>query len=94
MELERIQRQPVSPEELEQVKTQARASLLRSLASNSGMASLLAEYQAKTGDWRTLFKELEAMQAVTAQDIQRVAQTMFQPSQRTVGKLVPGNATP
>nr|MDF0369912.1 pitrilysin family protein [Nodosilinea sp. TSF1-S3] len=87
-ELERLQQAPVSPEELERVKTQARAGLLQSLASNSGMASLLAEYQAKTGDWRNVFNNLRAIEAVSAADIQRVAQTLFRPEGRTVGKLV------
>lgn len=87
-ELERLQREPVSAEELERVKTQSRAGLLRSLSSNSGMASLLAEYQAKTGDWRNIFRDLEAMDQVTAADVQRVARSLFQPNQRTVGKLL------
>lgn len=87
-ELQRLQQEPVSPEELERVKTQAKAGLLRSLDSNSGMASLLAEYEAKTGSWRNVFRDLEAIEAVTAADVQRVAQELFQPSNRTVGKLV------
>ena len=88
-ELQRIQRDPVSPQELDRVKTQARAGLLQTLASNSGMASLLAEYEAKTGSWRNVFDDLTAIEAVSAADIQRVAQTLFQPTNRTVGKLVP-----
>lgn len=87
-ELARLQQEPVSAEELARVKTQSRAGLLRSLSSNSGMASLLAEYQAKTGDWRNIFRDLEAMEQVTAADVQRVAQSLFQPNQRTVGKLL------
>jgi predicted Zn-dependent peptidase len=88
-ELERLRQEPVKPEELERVKTQARAGLLRSLSSNSGMASLLTEYEAKTGRWRNVFKELEAIDAVTAEDVQRVAQETFQVERRTVGKLIP-----
>ncbi|MBD2110924.1 MULTISPECIES: M16 family metallopeptidase [Cyanophyceae] len=87
-EIDRIKQEPVSPEELDRVKTQARAGLLQSLASNGGMASLLAEYQAKTGDWRNIFNNLKAIEAVSAADIQRVAQTLFRPESRTVGKLV------
>ncbi|NEP15127.1 MAG: hypothetical protein F6K14_34145, partial [Symploca sp. SIO2C1] len=45
-------------QELERVKTQARAGLLRSLDSNMGMARSLVEYQVKTGDWRNLMGEL------------------------------------
>ena len=87
-ELSRLKTEPVSPEELDRVKTQARAGLLRSLSSNQGMASLLAEYEAKTGSWRSVFEELAAIEAVTAEDVQRVAQATFQPNNRTVGKLI------
>jgi predicted Zn-dependent peptidase len=87
-ELQRLQQEPVSDEELDRVKTQARAGLLRSLDSNSGMAALLAEYEAKTGSWRNVFKDLEAIDRVTAADVQRVAQELFQPNNRTVGKLI------
>jgi predicted Zn-dependent peptidase len=87
-ELKRLREQPVTATELDRVKTQSRASLLRRLNSNSGMASLLAEYQAKTGDWRNLFRDLDTIDQVTAADVQRVAQILFQPNQRTVGQLI------
>ncbi|MGF1514420.1 MAG: M16 family metallopeptidase [Elainellaceae cyanobacterium] len=88
-ELERLKTEPVTQQELDRVKTQARAGLLRLLASNQGMASLLAEYEAKTGSWQNLFNELTQIEAVTAADIQRVAQETFRPENRTVGKLLP-----
>ena len=88
-EIERLKTEPVSAEELDRVKTQARAGLLRSLDSNEGMAELLLEYEAKTGSWRNLFKELEAIVAITPADIQRVAQATFRPENRTVGRLLP-----
>ena len=87
-ELDRLKQEPVSAEELERVKTQARAGLLRSLDSNSGMASLLTEYESKTSSWRNVFKELQAIDAVTAEDVQRVAQATFQSNNRTVGRLL------
>ncbi|MDY6940649.1 MAG: pitrilysin family protein [Cyanobacteriota bacterium] len=88
-EIERLSAEPVSPEELERVKTQARAGLLRSLDSNSGMASLLVSYDVKTGDWRNLFQEIEAIEAVTTDDILRVARATFTPENRTTGRLLP-----
>ncbi len=88
-EIERLKTELVAEEELERVKTQARASLLRTLDSNMGMARLLAEYEAKTGSWRNLFKELEKIAAVTAEDVQRVAKATFVPENRTVGRLLP-----
>ncbi|MBW4576715.1 MAG: insulinase family protein [Aphanothece sp. CMT-3BRIN-NPC111] len=87
-EIEQLKSEPVSAQELDRVKTQARAGLLRSLDSNEGMAELLAEYEVKTGAWQNLFKELDAIAAVTPADIERVAQTTFQPQNRTIGLLL------
>lgn len=86
--LTQLKEEPVTPQELERVKTQARAATLRSLDSNSGIASLLTEYEAKTNDWRNVFEELKAIEAITAEDVQRVAKATFVPSNRTVGKLL------
>lgn len=86
-EIEKLKTSPVSEEELERVKTQAQANLLRGLNSNAGMARLLTEYQAKTGDWRNLFTSLDDISAVTVEDIQRVAQETFIPENKTIGKL-------
>ncbi len=86
-EIERLKTEPVSASELERVKTQARAGLLRSLDSNMGMAQLLLEYEVKTGSWRNLFQELEAIAAVTPAEVQRVAKVTFQPQNRTIGRL-------
>ena len=90
-EIERLKREPVSEQELERVKTQARAGLLRSLDSNMGMARNLVEYEVKTGDWRNLFKELDAISAVTQEDIMRVAKGTFTPENRTIGRILPSN---
>jgi predicted Zn-dependent peptidase len=87
-ELDQLKQTPVTAQELERVKTQARAGLLRTLSSNAGMASLLTEYEAKTGSWRNVFKELDEIQAVTAADVQRVAKATFEADNRTVGKLI------
>jgi predicted Zn-dependent peptidase len=86
--LEALKTQPLSTEELQRVKTQARAGLLRSLSSNSGMASLLTEYEVKTGSWRNIFAELADIEAINAEDVQRVAREMFVPTNRIVGKLI------
>ena len=88
-EIERLKTESVKPEELEQVKTQLKAGLLRTLDSNMGMARQLAEYEAKTGDWRNMFEELTKLEAITPQDIQRVARATFTEENRTVGRLLP-----
>jgi len=88
LEIEKLKTEPVSETELERVKTQMQASLLRSLDSNKGMARRLAEYEGKTGSWENLFTELEAINAVTADDIQRVAKTTFTEDNRTIGRIM------
>ncbi|MDY6803657.1 MAG: pitrilysin family protein [Cyanobacteriota bacterium] len=87
-EIDRLKTEPVAPEELQRVKTGARARLLRSLDSNMGMARALVDYEVKTGTWQNLFEELEAIAAVTPADIQRVAAATFRPENRTIGKLL------
>lgn len=88
-EIERLKTQPVSMEELDRVKTQARAGLLRSLNSNMGMAQALLDYEVKTGDWRNLFAQIDQISKVTSVDVQRVAQATFTPQNRTVGRILP-----
>lgn len=93
-EIEKLTTQPVTADELERVKKNALSGLLRSLDSNEGMASLLVEYQVKTGDWRNLFTQLEAIERISAQDVLRVARETFTPQNRTIGRLLPLEATP
>ncbi|NEO87318.1 MAG: insulinase family protein [Spirulina sp. SIO3F2] len=87
-EIERLKTEPVTQQELDRVKNQARAGLLRTLDSNGGMARLLVEYQAKTGNWRNLFTQLDRIAQVTPADIQRIAQSTFTAQNKTVGKLL------
>lgn len=87
VEIQRLKTEAVTQTELDRIKTNARASLLRSLSSNSGMASALAEYQVKTGNWRNLFKQVDAISAITPGDIQRVAKATFRPENKTIGEI-------
>ncbi|HZT29338.1 MAG TPA: pitrilysin family protein [Bryobacteraceae bacterium] len=82
--LERFKNEKVSEEELSRVKTKTRAGLIRRLASNPGLASLLTAYYADYGDWRKLFTSIQDVEKVTAGDVQRVARSCFVPEQRTV----------
>ena len=84
-EIDKLKNEPVLPEELEKAKTRSRAGLIRQLASNSGLASLLTFYEVITGDWRNLFKQLDDIDRVTAEDIQRVAKKYFTTKNQTVG---------
>jgi predicted Zn-dependent peptidase len=83
-EVERIKTQDVNDAELEMVKTRAKANLIRGLGENSGLAAQLAIYQARYGDWRELFYNIDRLQKVTKEDIRRVANSTFTPTNRTV----------
>jgi len=84
-EIDRLRTQDVSDEELQMVKTRAKANLVRGLADNSGLAQQLAVEQARYGDWRELFGEVDRIEKVTKVDIRRVANKTFVENNRTVG---------
>lgn len=84
-EIDKLKNEPVLPEELAKAKTRSRASLIRQLDSNSGLASQLTFYDVVTGDWRNLFKQLDDIDKVTADDIQRLAKQYFTTKNQTVG---------
>jgi predicted Zn-dependent peptidase len=86
-ELELLKTTDVSDAELERFKTRARADVLRSLGDNEGLASQLADYQTRFGDWRQLFRELAEIDAVSKADIRRVAQKTFVASNRSTTRI-------
>ena len=86
-EIERIRNEPVSEGELQKAKTRARTDLVRSLASNSGLAGQLAYTHVLTGDWRNLFYMLDQINSITAEDLQRVAKQYLVKKQRTVAMI-------
>lgn len=91
-ELQKVKDGDITQEELDRVRTNIRAGLIRSLADNNGLALALATAQAQRGDWRTVFTDIEALNAVTLDDLKRVATTYLVKNRRTVGSIV--NAEP
>jgi predicted Zn-dependent peptidase len=86
-EIEKLKTTDVTDAELQMYKTRARADLLRGLADNQGLASALAEYQTRYGDWRELFLQLDQVDKVTKADIRRVANQVFVASNRTSAEI-------
>ncbi len=93
-ELERLKNEDVPADELASVKARVKAGLIRRLDSNSGLATQLASYQTLYGDWRELFREVDAIDKVTAADIRRVANATFTPNNRTIGRIERADAAP
>jgi predicted Zn-dependent peptidase len=84
-EIDRIKKEDISDEELEMIKTRAKADLIRGLADNEGLAQQLAIYQARYGDWRELFRSVDRINKVSKADIRRIANQTFVDTNRTVG---------
>lgn len=87
-ELARLASEGPSEAELQRVRNQLTAGSIRRLQSNLGLAFQLVESQALFGDWRETFRQPLRAQAVTAEDVRRVAATYFSPENRTVATLV------
>jgi predicted Zn-dependent peptidase len=83
--LEKLKSEKVDAETLQRVKTKIRAGLIRQLDSNSGMAQQLVGAYVDYGNWRKLFTQLDDVNRVTADDVQRVARKYFVEKSRTVG---------
>ena len=87
-ELERIQGEPPTDEELQRVRNQIENSATQRLRSNLGLAFQLSSSEALWYDWRQTFRDQAAQTRVTAADVQRVARAYFDRSNRTVATLV------
>ncbi len=86
-EIDRMVKDGITEAELEGVKQRARANFIRGLRGNEGMASQLAWYQTFTGDWKNLFSEVARVEAVSLDDVKRVAAEVFTESNRTVAVI-------
>jgi len=86
-EINRLKREDISDDELKMIKTRTKANLIRGLADNQGLATQLATYQTRYGDWRELFRTVDHIDKVTKADIRRVANEIFVDTNRTVGVI-------
>jgi predicted Zn-dependent peptidase len=93
-EIDRLKKEDISDEELKMIKTRAKANLIRGLADNGGLASELATYQTRYGDWRELFRSVDRIDQVSKADIRRVANEVFTDTNRTVGVIENGGGSP
>lgn len=87
-ELDRLKKEPIRDYDLEKILNQLNGALIRSLDSNSGLASQLSFYQTVAGDWRYILRNRDAVGRVTPEDVTRVARAYFTKSNRVVATLV------
>ncbi|MBA2339820.1 MAG: insulinase family protein [Pyrinomonadaceae bacterium] len=87
VELRRVVREPVGEEELRLVKDQALSSILLGLESSSVRAGSLARQEIIHGRRITPDEIIRAIEAVTPEEIQHVAQTRFTTDALALGAL-------
>ena len=85
--IEQLKETPIPAEEVQKIKARAKAQFINGLKSNQGLAMQLCQYQQIWGDWREMFHELDRINRVTPEDIQRVAKTYFTKKNRTVAMI-------
>ena len=83
VELERIKKDPVPAEELQKVKNNFAAQVFRSLQSNMGILYQLMGNEGR-GDWKEFNEGPKRVQAVTSEDVRRVARTYLTKENRGV----------
>ena len=88
-ELARIGRDGVTEEELAKVRNIRLADFWRTLATIDGKADLLGDHAVFHGDWREALTLADRIEAVTPDQIQRIAQEIFRPDNSTVGVVLP-----
>jgi predicted Zn-dependent peptidase len=86
-ELQDIQKNGVTGEELDRARRNAESSFLWGKTSPIGLAEDLAYNQAVHGDWHFLLKYVEMVRALTSKDIQDVANKYLVSTNRTIAYL-------
>lgn len=87
-EFDTIKEGNITQEQLDRVRTNLRASIIRSLGNNTGLASYFVNTHVEQGSWKDVFNQLDRYDAVTLEDLQRVASTYLTKKNRTVGLTI------
>jgi predicted Zn-dependent peptidase len=88
-EIERIQKDPVTEDELTKFKRSTIKSLLGQMKSNTQMAALLTYGDVVLGGYGKVFDQIDEYKAITADDVKRVAGQYLVKTRRTIGEITP-----
>ncbi len=92
-EIDKLKKEDITDDELKMIRTRTKANLIRGLADNEGLATQLATYQTRYGDWRELFRSVDRIDQVSKADIRRVANATFTDTNRTIGVIETGGGS-
>jgi zinc protease len=86
--LDGVRRDPIRPEEVERARTALLNDMDKARLEARSLVRALSEFEAM-GDWRLYFLYRDRLRAVSAADVQRVAEAYFRADNRVLGEFVP-----
>ncbi|MBB1518887.1 M16 family metallopeptidase [Aquipseudomonas guryensis] len=92
-QLDDLKHNPPSAEELQRVRAQVIAGLVYERDSITSQATTIGELETVGLSWTLMDQDLAALEAVTAADIQKAAQTYFTRSRLSVAHVLPEETT-
>jgi zinc protease len=92
-EIDKLQKESVHDWEMQKIKNQNRAGYLSSIRSAQTRATLLSMYKVYYDDANLINTRLAKFNAVSKDDVQRVAKTYLVPARRTVMITSPAAAS-
>ncbi len=87
-EIDKLRNEPVGDRELQKAKNQLKSQYVFNLDSISGVANAIGEAEVIRGDARKFLRGKSRYEDVTAEDVQRVAQTYLSKDRLTLVQLV------
>jgi zinc protease len=93
-EIAAMRRTGPTEDELRKAKNMLEADYVRSLKRIAGRANRLGFYETVYGDYQAMFREVDLWEAVTADDVMRVARVYLVDDTRTTVELVPAEVAP
>jgi len=86
-EFAKIYENPITKEELDLVRARNEVDFYTTVSSNQGMARILALRSLSPGGWRDYLNYSRMLEAITPEDLMRVAKKYLNPDKRSVGLL-------
>ena len=90
-EIEKVKKDSVTAEELTKFKRNAVKRILNQMKDNGEMAAQLTYADVVLGDWQKLFDQVKEINAITADDVKRVANAYLIKTNRTIGEIITEN---
>jgi zinc protease len=88
-EVDRLKTVPLTADDLTKAKNMLIAGFYNDMATISGRAQALGSFELFHGGWKNVFDVVHEYEAITPEDVMRVAGTYFTADNRTIVTLIP-----